>query len=95
MLEVKIDEKISETFDANLIRFWMHFGLDLVGILRCFLMKCWWLRAMFRPYESIGPASKIKGRGLNWGMILATKMHKKSLKKTDQFLDRFWKDFWG
>ena len=50
---------------------------------------------MFRPYESIGPASKIEGLGLNWGMILATKMDKKSLKKTDQFLDRFWKDFWG
>jgi len=94
-LELKIDEKINEKIDANLIRFLMHFGLDFGGILSYFSMKCWWLPAMFRPYESIGPASKIEGLGLNWGMILATKMHKKSFKKTDQFLDRFWKDFWG
>ena len=94
-LELKIDEKINEKIDANLIRFLMHFGLDFGGILSYFWMKCWWLPAMFRPYESICPASKIEGLGLNWGMILVTKMHKKSLKKTDQFLDRFWKDFWG
>ena len=83
ILELKIDEKINEKIDANLIRFLMHFGLDFGGILSYFSMKCWWLPAMFRPYESISPASKIEGRGLNWGMILATKMHKKSLKKTD------------
>ena len=89
ILELKIDEKINEKIDANLMRFLMHFGLDFGGILSYFSMKCWWLPAMFRPYESIGPASKIEGRGLNWGMILATKLHKKSFKKTDQFLDGF------
>ena len=67
----------------------MLFGLDLGGILRYFSLKCWWLPAMFRPYESIGPASKIEGRGLNWGMILATKMHKKPFKKHI----KFWMDF--
>ena len=28
-------------------------------------------------------------------MILATKIHQQSFKKTDQFLDGFWKDFGG
>ena len=27
-LEVKIDAKINENLDVNLLRFWMHFGLD-------------------------------------------------------------------
>ena len=65
----------------NLIGFLMHFGLDLEGNLMYFSMKCWWLRAMFRPYESIGPASKIEGWGLKWGMILAIKMHQKIIQK--------------
>ena len=52
--------------DANLIQFLMHFWFDLGGILSYFSMKCWWLPAMFRPYKSIGPASKIEGLGPCW-----------------------------
>ena len=80
-LEIRIDEKMDEKINANLTRFWKQFELDLGSISGYFLMKCWCLCSMLRPYESIGPASKIKGRGLNWGMLLATKMHPKNDQK--------------
>ena len=63
------------------MRPWLHFGMHFGWILGWFSRRLQASPAKLRPYESIGPVSKIKGPGVHQGKFLETKTHPKINQK--------------